>query len=119
MALERHRECIEAGLAPDTIDSAMVIDTIRRADPASIKAARSFIDLLGAFAGDLALLYEASGGVVIGGGIMPRLARVLPLEGLRTRFEAKGRYRTWLASVPLDLMASPWAALRGAAAAYL
>ena len=106
-------------MAPDTVDSAMVIDTIGRADPASIKAARSFIDLLGAFAGDLALLYEASGGVVIGGGIMPRLARVLPLEGLRTRFEAKGRYRTWLAGVPLDLMASPWAALRGAAAAYL
>jgi len=33
--------------------------------------------------------------------------------------EAKGRYRAWLAGVPLDLMASPWAALRGAAVAYL
>ena len=65
------------------------------------------------------LLYEASGGVVIAGGIMPRLTRVLPLEGLRTRFEAKGRYRPWLAGVPLDLMASPWAALRGAATAYI
>jgi len=119
LALLRDAALIEAGMTPDTVDSAMVIETIGRADAASIKAARSFIDLLGAFAGDLALLYEASGGVVIAGGIMPRLARVLPLEGLRTRFEAKGRYRAWLAGVPLDLMASPWAALRGAAVAYL
>ena len=119
LALLRDAALIEAGRVPDTLDSAMVIETLGRADAASLRAARSFIELLGAFAGDLALLYEASGGVVIAGGIMPRLARVLPLEGLCTRFEAKGRYRPWLAGIPLDLMASPWASLRGAATAYV
>jgi glucokinase len=44
---------------------------------------------------------------------------VLPLDGLRSRFESKGRFAGWLATVPLGVLASPYAALRGAALAYL
>jgi glucokinase len=43
---------------------------------------------------------------------------VLPLDGLRTRFEAKGRFSGWLETVPVGVLASPFAALRGAAVAY-
>jgi len=85
LALLRDAALIEAGMTPDTVDSAMVIETIGRADAASIKAARSFIDLLGAFAGDLALLYEAPACPSVaargpanplrGQGPLPRLAR--------------------------------------------
>ena len=55
---------------------------------------------------------------MIGGGIVPRIAAVLPLDGLRTRFEAKGRFAGWLETVPVGVLASPFAALRGAAVAY-
>jgi glucokinase len=76
------------------------------------------VELLGAFAGDLALLYDATGGVAIAGGIVPRISGLLPLDGLRVRFEAKGRFAPWLAGVPVGVLVAPFAALRGAAVAY-
>jgi glucokinase len=84
----------------------------------ALRAAHAFVGLLGAFAGDLALIYDAQGGVVIAGGIVPRLAAVMPLDALRERFEAKGRFADWLATVPVGLLTAPYAALRGAAIAY-
>ncbi|HMS81038.1 MAG TPA: glucokinase, partial [Burkholderiaceae bacterium] len=89
-----------------------------RGEPAAARAARAFVELLGAFAGDLALIYDAAGGVVVAGGVVPRIATALPLDGLRTRFEAKGRFADWLATVPVGVLTAPFAALRGAAVAY-
>lgn len=88
-------------------------------DPAAKLAVSSFVELVGAFAGDLALTLQAGGGVVLAGGILPRIARIRGLPGLRRRFEAKGRFSAWLAGVPLALLTEPQAALRGAALAYL
>jgi glucokinase len=76
-----------------------------------------FCGWLGAVAGDLALILGARGGVYIAGGIVPRW-RALGLldEGLlRRRFEAKGRFRDWLAPVPLYLVTVPEPALIGLA----
>jgi glucokinase len=55
---------------------------------------------------------------VIAGGIVPRIAEMMPLDAMRMRFEAKGRFSTWLEQVALDRLAAPYAALRGAALAY-
>ena len=108
----------EAGLPGDGGDAADTLEACRRGDPAAVRATRAFVEWLGAFAGDLALLYDATGGVVIAGGVLPRIASVMPLDGLRDRFEAKGRFAPWLAGVPLVLLNAPFAALRGAALAY-
>ena len=43
-------------------------------DPAARKALDLFVAWLGRFAGDLALVYGAQGGVYLGGGIAPRIA---------------------------------------------
>lgn len=118
LVLLHEAACIDAGDAPPAGGASGVLDACRRAEPNAVRAARAFVELLGAFAGDLALLYLASGGVVIGGGVVPRIAEVLPLDSLRTRFEAKGRFADWLATVPVGVLASPFAALRGAAIAY-
>src|SRR4051794_6255831 len=48
-----------------------------------------FARLLGRFAGDLALIFGATGGVYLGGGIAPRLLGVLCSGGFRTAFERK------------------------------
>jgi glucokinase len=109
---------LQAGLPGDGGDAADTVEACRRGDPAALQATRAFVGWLGAFAGDLALLYDAGGGVVIAGGVLPRIAAVMPLDGLRERFEAKGRFAPWLAGVPLGLLNSPFAALRGAARAY-
>jgi glucokinase len=108
----------EAGDTGPAGDAAAVLEGCVRGEPAAIRATRAFVELLGAFAGDLALLYDANGGVVIAGGVVPRIAAVLPLDGLRARFEAKGRFGSWLAGVPTGLLSAPFPALRGAAIAY-
>lgn len=87
-------------------------------DPACHEALAHFCALLGSVAGDLALTLGAHGGVYIGGGIAPRLGDFLVNSQLRERFEDKGRFRAYLAPIPLlliDAQVSP--ALDGAARA--
>jgi len=77
-----------------------------------------FAGLLGSFGGDLALMFRATGGVVIGGGIAARIAPLISLAGVRERFSQKGRFSVWLAALPLSILLSPNAALSGAARAF-
>jgi glucokinase len=109
----------ELGLAPQQASAAQIVEAVGRGDdPAATLAVDAFIGLVGAFAGDLALLFNASGGVVIAGGVLPRLVHLHPFDGLRSRFEDKGRFAPWLHEVPTSLLDSPFAALRGAALAW-
>ena len=59
-----------------------------------------FFSLLGTVAGNLALTLGARGGVYIGGGIVQRLGERIEHSPFRQRFEAKGRFRDYLAAVP-------------------
>jgi len=118
LALLHEAACAQAGRAPDGVDAPAVLRACAAGDPCATRAVHAFIELLGAFAGDLALMYDACGGVVIAGGIVPRIAEVMPLDAMRTRFEAKGRFSPWLERVALHRLATPYAALRGAALAY-
>jgi glucokinase len=111
-------EAGEPGLAAQPRDAAAALEGCTRGEAAALRATRTFVELLGAFAGDLALLYDAAGGVVIAGGVVPRISAKIPLDGLRKRFETKGRFAPWLATVPVGVINAPFAALRGAAIAY-
>ncbi len=82
------------------------------------EAIELFCAFLGTMAGNLALTLGARGGVYIGGGIVPRLGTVFDRTPFRERFEAKGRFREYLAAIPvwvIDAARSP--ALSGAARA--
>lgn len=85
-------------------------DGVAGTDAPSRAAMEAFCALLGAFAGDVALLHGARGGVFIGGGIPPRMAGFLAASAFRQRFEAKGRFRDWLVAVPTWLIRDPEAA---------
>lgn len=100
-------------------DPVAVLEGCRRGEANAVRAVQCFIELLGAFAGDLALSFDARGGVILTGGMFERVSTLVPLEAMRTRFEDKGRFRSWLESVPLRRLGIPHAALRGAARAYL
>lgn len=77
-----------------------------------------FCGWLGAVAGDLALTLGARGGVFIGGGIVPRLGAAFERSPFRARFEAKGRFASYLREIPVQLIVSTTSpALRGAAEA--
>ena len=84
-------------------------------DPAAVRALELFAEILGAEAGNLALRMMSVGGVVIGGGIPPKLLPVLQRGSLLERFAAKGRFATWLRTLNVRVILDPKAALLGAA----
>ena len=98
-------------LAPETVTARWASGD----DPIATRSVEIFCALLGAFAGDVALLYGAWDGVFIAGGIAPRLERELAAGGFRARFEAKGRFSARLATVPAAVIVHPFPGLLGAA----
>jgi len=78
-----------------------------------------FCAMLGTVAGNLALTLGARGGVYIGGGIVPRLGERFAASQFRERFEAKGRFRTYLAAIPTYVVTHPLPAFLGCAAALM
>ncbi len=84
-------------------------------DPACAEALALFFAFLGGVAGDVALTLGARGGVFIAGGIVGKLGDAIRTSTFRARFEAKGRYRSYLAAIPTAVVLDPAAiALRGA-----
>jgi len=86
-------------------------------DSIAVDTASYFVNWLGRFAGDMALTFEAGGGVYIAGGIAPRILHLLDTGAFHRSFCAKGRMSRFLNSVPLQVVTAGNAGLRGAAAA--
>lgn len=87
---------------------------LNKTDPHCTEALEIFCALLGSYAGDLSLILGASGGIYIGGGIVPRLEEFFDNSGFRARFEAKGRVSDELISVPTFVIVDPYPGLLGA-----
>jgi glucokinase len=84
-------------------------------DPACVRALDLFVEILGAEAGNLALRGLTTGGVVIGGGIPPKILPALRHRGFLDRFTTKGRFAAWTAGLGVRVTLEPRAALFGAA----
>ncbi|HSD90904.1 MAG TPA: glucokinase [Kofleriaceae bacterium] len=84
-------------------------------DPVCVKALTMWVSILGAEAGNHALRALATGGVVIGGGIPPKILPALQSGALLERFVAKGRFTDWMKGLSLRVALEPRAALLGAA----
>lgn len=85
-------------------------------DSRTREATTVFCAMLGTAAGNLALTLGARGGIYIAGGIVPRLGSFFAQSEFRSRFEAKGRLRGYLAQIPTYVITHPLPALLGAAA---
>ncbi len=83
-------------------------------DPAAVTALRTFVRLLGRFAGNLALIALPDGGVYIGGGIAAKIADALRGEEFLHAFGAKGRMSELMARFPVRIILDPDAGLAGA-----
>jgi glucokinase len=75
-----------------------------------------FSAMLGTFAANAALTYGARGGLYIAGGVARRLGERFDRTRFRARFEAKGRFRSFLAPIPTLLITREYPALHGLAA---
>lgn len=83
-----------------------------------MEAVSMFCALLGTVAGNLALTLGATGGVYIGGGIVPALGHQFANSPFRDRFEDKGRYTDYLAAVPTYVIHTRLPALIGLARSF-
>ncbi|PKU26554.1 glucokinase [Telmatospirillum siberiense] len=75
----------------------------------------TFFAMLGTVAGNLALTLGARGGLLIAGGIVPTLVKQLPTSEFRSRFESKGRFKSYLAAIPTHVITHPYPAFVGLA----
>src|SRR4051812_3298022 len=81
-------------------------------DPLAVEAFQLFARLLGRFAGDLALIFEASA-VYVAGGIAPKILQALRAGAFRAAFEHKAPYAERMRAVPTFVITDPDPALKG------
>jgi glucokinase len=106
------------GASQAVLTAGEIVDgAVSGADAVCDRTIDAFCALLGSFAGNVALMMGARGGVYIGGGIVPRLGDRFFRSAFRERFEAKGRFRDYLQAIPTALITDTLAALGGAALA--
>ena len=77
------------------------------------EALETFCALLGSLAGNVALTFGARGGVYVAGGIAPRIVDFIAQSKFRQRFEAKGRLKTYVETIPSHVIMHPAAAFIG------
>lgn len=85
-------------------------------DRISVKAMDLFLTLYGCEAGNFALKFLATGGVILGGGISLKLAKLLQKHpGFINGFSSKGRLKHLLKQIPISVILNENVALLGAA----
>lgn len=110
-------ELICAAISGKTLDAAEI--THRALDGSCADCLRTvehFCAILGSMAGNVALTLGATGGMYIGGGIVPRLGSLFAASAFRQRFEAKGRLSSFLAQIPTYLITEEYPAFLGVSA---
>ena len=79
----------------------------------------TFINVLGAESGNLALKIMATGGLYLGGGLPPRLLPLLADGTFLKSFRQKGRFADLLSRIPVHVILNPKTGLLGAASHVL
>jgi glucokinase len=106
---------VEARLASEDPPRVIVSAGLSGRSGTCREAIRFFCRLYGAAAGNLALQYAATGGVVLGGGLTPAILPALVKGEFLDAFLDKGRFRGFLEKVPVKVILDETAALLGAA----
>lgn len=83
-------------------------------DEACVDTLKVFCSMLGGVAADVALTQGATGGVFLGGGILPKIASFVEKSGLVASFLDKPPMEGYVAKISVELITDPEAALIGA-----
>ena len=85
-------------------------------DPVAAETVDVFCNMRATTAANLAVTLGATGGICIGGAIVPRLGESFDHSGFRARFESKGRFSRYVAAIPTFVITAPEATFIGASA---
>jgi len=110
--------CAEHGQAlPETpVDGASLMTSAHAGDPVAGAALDLFIDLYGAWVGNVALMYQPRGGLYIAGGIARHLQARMQSSRFIEAATDKGRMRAMVERTPIYLITCPRLGLQGAIA---
>jgi glucokinase len=101
------------------LGAAAVVERAEAGDPLAAEAVALFCGWLGAVAGDLALTLGARGGLILGGGVIPRLGGQFDRALFLTRFAAKSRFQAYLEAIPVAALRDPEGVTLAGAARWL
>jgi glucokinase len=105
------------GADPGIITPAEVVAAaVQGVSPQCAAAMRVFLVAVGRCAGDVALTVNATAGVYLGGGILPRIAQAVDWSPLLEAFVDKGRNGERMRRIPVRLIVDPNPALIGLSA---
>ncbi|SCY33836.1 glucokinase [Nitrosospira sp. Nsp13] len=97
-------------------DAARVADlAFNHKHPLAVRAMDLFVEIYGAYAGNLALSTLSRGGVYVAGGIAPKIIDKLEEGGFMKAFCDKGRFSALMSEIPVHVVMNPRAGLLGAA----
>ena len=82
----------------------VIIARARAGDAQAREAISIFSGLLGGFAGDMALLFAARGGVFLNSPLLEAIGELLDRQAFVRRYRAKGRMSAYLADLPVFSM---------------
>lgn len=109
---------VKEGLKPKKLTPAEISENaLSGSSPLCRLTLDMFCAMLGTVASNLALTLGASGGVYLCGGIIPRFIDYFKSSPFRNRFENKGRFDAYLASIPVYVVLSKFPGLIGSAVA--
>jgi len=97
-------------------DEPAAIAAAAASEPRARRALDLFIAAYGAFAGDLALLFMARGGVYLGGGIAPKILPFLQEGGFARAFRQRDAHAGLMADFPIRVVTDERLGLLGALA---
>jgi len=100
---------------PTAWEAPSEILTVAGTDAVAGETVRHFTHLLGRFAGDMALVFSATGGVVLAGGIAPRIIAALRTPGFHAAFEDKSPFRNAMRGIPRFVISRPEPSIDGLA----
>ncbi len=106
---------LTADLAQEDAAKAISDAALGDRDPVCAAALDLFVSVYGAEAGNLALKAVAVGGVIVGGGIAPKILSALSDGAFIRAFRDKGRMAKLMADIPVHVALDPETALLGAA----
>jgi glucokinase len=112
--LERLHRAIHGAHA--TYPASAIIAQAHAGNPAARATVLMFVRLFGRFAGDIALMFKAAGGVYVGGGVARRIGALLDDRSFRAAFEHHPPYAHLLAGIPTTLITLDEPGLLGCAA---
>jgi glucokinase len=110
--------CVEQGrpLPAASTDGAALVALAESGNAAAQAALDLFIDLYGAWVGNVALLYQPRGGLYIAGGVSAHLQKRMQSPSFMSAAVAKGRMRSVVEGTPIFLITCNRLGVQGAIA---